>query len=149
MRIGPAKPLKKVFSHHVAVLDSQKGRQLAPPLPDVLLPGIVRLRNDDRSVKRTGGVAGDLVKQARRDHSPSRICEPARSTSNSQNFYDGNEIGRTRRSCLSETVSEDTVSIGGNEFKRPDARAGHEVYHGIVSQGEFAKLRGVSRAGPP
>src|SRR5580765_1659908 len=94
MRRGRSKPLKKVRSRQIAVVDGQKERQLAPPLPDVLLPGMVRLVTDDRSVERTGGVAGDLVKQARRDHGPSRTSEPTRSTGNGQNFHDGNNIGR-------------------------------------------------------
>ena len=93
---GPA--LKPTPLRLVAQRLNKKSGSLRRRSPGVLLPGTVRLLSDDRSVERTGGVARDLVKQAPRDQAAAGPSEPARSTGNSHNFHNGNDMGRTRQS---------------------------------------------------
>ena len=67
------------------------------------------------------------LSQALQSETPGGASESTRTARNGVRFHNTVDTGCLRRITLSERLSEDAVSVGRDEVRRPDSRSVQEV----------------------
>ena len=97
-----------------------------------------------RPTKRAGGNAGGQVYHSFNREIPRRAGESPGPACDSRNLLKHEDIWIRRRCPLADKARGKSVSVRGDEAKRPDAYDGNEVDLDVEGHGISAKLGGIS-----
>ena len=101
-----------------------------------------------RPTKRAGGNAGGQVYHSFNREIPRRAGESPGPACDSRNLLKHEDIWIRRRCPLADKARGKSVSVRGDEAKRPDAYDGNEVDLDVEGHGISAKLGGISHPAP-